>query len=58
MPTQNSISCPNCGTIIDIDEIYYKQIEKKLKVQHLAKEKESQSKLTHKTDAKLWSDML
>ena len=45
MPTQNSISCPNCGTIIDIDEIYYKQIEKKLKAQHLAKEKEFQSKL-------------
>jgi len=30
MSTTNKIVCPNCSTIIDIDEIYSKEIEAKL----------------------------
>ena len=33
MSAQNSIKCPNCGTQIDIDEIFYHQIEEKFKQQ-------------------------
>jgi len=29
--TKNTISCPNCGQVIDIDEIFYHQIEEKFK---------------------------
>jgi len=39
MSTENSIKCPNCGTQIDIDEIFYHQIEKKFKTQHLQEQK-------------------
>ena len=31
----NSIKCPNCSTNIDIDEIFYKQIEDKFKKEHM-----------------------
>ncbi|MDM5264324.1 DUF2130 domain-containing protein [Sulfurovum sp. XTW-4] len=48
MSTQNSIKCPNCGTKIDIDEIFYHQIEEKFKQQHLA----DQKKLQHEIEAK------
>ena len=39
MPAQNTIKCPNCGTQIDIDEIFYHQIQEKFKQEHLAKVK-------------------
>ena len=42
MSVQNSIKCPNCGTQIDIDEIFYHQIEEKFKQQHLADQKKLQ----------------
>ncbi len=39
MSTQNTIKCPNCATEIEIDKIFYHQIEEKFKEEHLAKEK-------------------
>lgn len=48
MSTQNTIKCPNCGTHIDIDEIFYHQIEEKFKQQHL----QDQKKLQDEIDAK------
>ena len=48
MPTQTTIKCPNCGTQIDIDEIFYHQIEEKFKQQHLAE----QQKLKAEVEAK------
>ena len=48
MSAQNSIKCPNCGTQIDIDEIFYHQIEEKFKQQHL----QDQKKLQDEIDAK------
>ena len=48
MSTQNSIKCPNCGTKIDIDEIFYHQIEEKFKQQHLADEKKLQDEIETK----------
>lgn len=38
--SKQTIKCPNCGTQIDIDEIFYHQIEEKYKQEHLAKEKQ------------------
>lgn len=34
-----TIKCPNCATEIDIDEIFYHQIEEKFKQQHMAEQK-------------------
>jgi len=48
MSTQNSIKCPNCGTHIDIDEIFYHQIEEKFKQQHLADQKKLQNEIEAK----------
>ena len=48
MSSQNSIKCPNCGTQIDIDEIFYHQIEEKFKQQNLAEQK----KLRDEVEAK------
>ena len=48
MSTQNSIKCPNCGTKIDIDEIFYHQIEEKFKQQHLADQKKLQDEIEAK----------
>jgi hypothetical protein len=48
MSTQNTIKCPNCGTHIDIDEIFYHQIEEKFKQQHL----QDQKKLQDEVEAK------
>ena len=44
----DTIKCPNCQTDIDIDEIFYHQIEEKFKVQHL----EEQKKLQEEVEAK------
>jgi hypothetical protein len=39
MSSNQSIKCPNCATQIDIDEIFYHQIEEKFKSQHLQAQK-------------------
>ncbi|MFT7823892.1 MAG: DUF2130 domain-containing protein [Sulfurimonas sp.] len=46
--SNTTIKCPNCGTHIDIDEIFYHQIEEKFKQQHLA----DQKKLREEIEAK------
>jgi len=48
MSTQNTVKCPNCGTHIDIDEIFYHQIEEKFKQQHLAEQKKLQDEIEAK----------
>lgn len=48
MSTQNTIKCPNCGTQIDIDEIFYHQIEEKFKQQHLQDQKKLQNEIEAK----------
>ncbi|QOR61069.1 DUF2130 domain-containing protein [Sulfurovum sp. ST-21] len=45
MPSANTIQCPNCGTQIDIDEIFYHQIEEKFKAQQLAEKKKLQAEI-------------
>jgi hypothetical protein len=39
MPATNTIQCPNCGTDIDIDAIYYHQIEEQYKQKNLEEQK-------------------
>jgi hypothetical protein len=59
MSAQNSIKCPNCGTQIDIDEIFYHQIEEKFKQQHLAEQKKLQDEVEAKRkEYKAHLDML
>ena len=48
MPTQNTIKCPNCQNEIDIDEIFYHQIEEQYKQKNLAEQK----KLRDEVEAK------
>jgi len=48
MPTQNTIKCPNCANEIDIDEIFYHQIEE----QYKQKNKAEQKKLRDEVDEK------
>ena len=48
MPTQNSIKCPNCETNIDIDEIFYKQIEEKFRLKHLQEQKRLEQEIEQK----------
>jgi len=48
MSSDNSIKCPNCGTQIDIDEIFYHQIEEKFKTQHLQEQKKLQDEVEQK----------
>ncbi|MFC2057544.1 DUF2130 domain-containing protein [Campylobacterota bacterium] len=48
MSTQNTVKCPNCGTQIDIDEIFYHQIEEKFKQQHLQDQKKLQNEIEAK----------
>lgn len=48
MSAQNTIKCPNCGTKIDIDEIFYHQIEEKFKQQHLLEQKKLQDEVEAK----------
>lgn len=43
-----TIKCPNCGTQIDIDEIFYHQIEEKFKQQHLIEQKKLQDEVEQK----------
>ena len=43
-----TIKCPHCGTQIDIDEIFYHQIEEKFKQEHLAKERQLRDEIEAK----------
>jgi hypothetical protein len=45
MSTINTIKCPNCATKIDIDEIFYHQIEEKFKSQQLEEKKKLQAEI-------------
>ena len=45
MSSTNSIKCPNCGTQIDIDAIFYHQIEEKFKAQQLKEKKKLQAEI-------------
>ncbi|HEO98428.1 MAG: DUF2130 domain-containing protein [Campylobacterales bacterium] len=46
--SNTTIKCPNCGTQIDIDEIFYHQIEEKFKQQHLLEQKKLQDEIEAK----------
>jgi len=46
--THTTIKCPNCGTQIDIDEIFYHQIEEKFKQQHLLEQKKLRDEIEAK----------
>lgn len=48
MSEQNTIKCPNCGTQIDIDALFYHQIEEKFKQQHLQEQKKIQDEVEAK----------
>ncbi|ADV46886.1 DUF2130 domain-containing protein [Nitratifractor salsuginis] len=45
MSTSTTIQCPNCGTLIDIDAIFYKQVEEKFKEQQLEERRKLQKEL-------------
>jgi hypothetical protein len=45
MSTTNTIQCPNCGTQIDIDAIFYHQIEEKFKAQQMEERKRLQAEI-------------
>jgi len=45
MSNTNTIKCPNCGTQIDIDEIFYHQIEEKFKAQQLEEKRRLQAEI-------------
>ena len=45
MPANNTIQCPNCGTQIDIDAIFYQQIEAKFKAQQHAEKQKLQAEI-------------
>ena len=48
MSNSNTIKCPNCGTNIDIDEIFYHQIEEKFKQKHLKEQKKLELEIEQK----------
>ncbi|WP_456429282.1 DUF2130 domain-containing protein, partial [Nitratifractor sp.] len=45
MSSANTITCPNCGTVIDIDEIFYHQIEAKFKKEQIEERKRLQAEI-------------
>lgn len=46
--SSTTIKCPNCGTEIDIDEIFYHQIEEKYKQKNLAEQKKLRDEVESK----------
>jgi hypothetical protein len=48
MSTINTIKCPNCATEIDIDEIFYHQIEEQYKQKNLAEQKKLRDEVESK----------
>ncbi len=45
MASHTTITCPNCGTLIDIDEIFYHRIEEKFKKERLEERKRLQAEI-------------
>ncbi len=45
MPATNTITCPNCGTEIDIDAIFYHQVEEKFKRQQTEERRKLQTEM-------------
>jgi len=43
--SQTTVTCPNCGTEIDIDEIFYRQVEEKFRKQHLQERRKLQEEI-------------
>jgi len=43
--SQTTVTCPKCGTEIDIDEIFYRQVEEKFRKQHLQERKKLQEEI-------------
>jgi hypothetical protein len=47
MSSNTTVTCPNCGTLIDIDAIFYQQVEEKFKAQ----QREERRKLQQEVEA-------
>ena len=45
MEKQNTIKCPNCSTVIDVQDLLAHQLEEEYKAQYLALRAEDQKKL-------------
>ena len=45
MPATNTIACPNCGTEIDIDAIFYHQVEEKFKHRQIEERRKLQAEI-------------
>ncbi len=45
MPATNTIACPKCGTQIDIDAIFYHQVEEKFKHQQIEERRKLQAEI-------------
>ena len=48
MKTKTTIKCPNCGTVIDVNEILYHQLEDELKQKNIAEQKKLQAEIETK----------
>ncbi len=48
MQTKTTIKCPNCGTVIDVNEILYHQLEDELKQKNIAEQKKLQAEIETK----------
>ncbi len=48
MQTKTTIKCPNCGTVIDVNEILYHQLEDELKQKNIVEQKKLQAEIETK----------
>ena len=48
MKNKTTIKCPNCGTVIDVNEILYHQLEDELKQKNIAEQKKLQAEIETK----------
>ncbi|NPA29265.1 MAG: DUF2130 domain-containing protein [Epsilonproteobacteria bacterium] len=48
MDSKPTVECPNCGTVIDIDEVFYKRIEAKFMQKHKAERQRLQAEIEAK----------
>ena len=48
MQTKTTIKCPNCGSVIDVNEILYHQLEDELKQKNIAEQKRLQAEIEAK----------
>lgn len=51
MSQTNTIVCPECGSSIDIDELFYTQIEKRLQKEYLQKHKTLEDRLKQREES-------